>query len=558
MHKNTSYRNLILLNLLLVASLSSCSTQKSLMSTQSAKKITTLEKVATTHDQQAILYENILLGRIAAGQNKYRLALEYYLDALTIKPNIEIAREALLLSEKLNDDQSSKKIASIWIKLDSDAIAAWRLLTFYSIKEKQLKQSQELIAQVIRIETNHGELFNFFGQTTYGDNLQQALLLFESIEDVYPNVPEIILVLAHIELKQEKWLSAIELSATVIEQHPTLNYAWTIHGIALESNENFSEAIKHYKKAILQFPDSLSFRQSLGQLHYSLNQFADSREQFNTVLKEQPSDKDAQYMIAASYFSEEKYRKSREFFEPLLRVKRHRNAVLYYLGEIARKDNDSATAIKLYRQITASRYYETAHILVAQLLQNLGKAEDALNYLKKVAVNDTDITLKYVRAIAAANLEETDFAISEFRAILVNNPNHLDAMNALGYTLADNNLHLSEALQLVKHAYNIEPNNAAIVDSMGWVHFKLGDYQLALEYLQKAYSLNKSDEIAAHLGEALWVLEQKQLALEILSHAYQEAPESKAIQSILKKYDIELSLQSKTRSDDKRLETDGE
>src|SRR5690554_7682286 len=103
---------------------------------------------------------------------------------------------------------------------------------------------------------------------------------------------------------------------------------------------------------------------------------------------------------------------------------------------------------------------------------------------------------------------------TDLRTILKIQPNHTDSLNALGYTLADRTDRFEEALQLIQQAYSQRPNSPAIMDSLGWVHFRMGDYEKALPLLEKAFSVFPDHEIAAHLGELLWLTDQQDKAIE--------------------------------------------
>jgi len=497
--------------------------------------------VTTSHDAQAKYYENILLGRIALGQKNFKDALTYYKYAIEYKPELTLVKEAMVMSETIADTKTSIKMANLWISEDVDAIIAWRLLTFYAVQNNQLDQAKINIGNVIRLETDKAELFKFLGQLTFGSNLEPASRLFELIQDDYPEIPEVPLVIAHISIKKKHWDKALNITSKLIKTHPDLKYAWVIQGIALESSLKNNKAIDLYRLADQHFTDTTEFKRSLGHLYYQLDKFVEARAEFISILKVEPANSDAQYMVAASFFSEGELTKSQEFFEPLLRIKHHRNAVLYYLGEISRKQKNWDSAIAFYRQVKPSRYFETSHIQVSQLLKQQGHNLQALNYLKHLAIEDENSNIRYVRAMDAEVLGQSDYAIREFRSILKFEPNHYDAMNALGYTMADHNLNLDEALKLIRRAYDKAPNNASIIDSLGWVHFKLGNPSLAHGYLQRAYELSQSADIASHLAIVLVRLQQRDEAERVVALAYKNNPENPTLLKTIKNYNFEVS-----------------
>ena len=128
-----------------------------------------------------------------------------------------------------------------------------------------------------------------------------------------------------------------------------------------------------------------------------------------------------------------------------------------------------------------------------------------------------------------------DDAIEELQALLKRNPDDPVALNALGYTLADRTTRYEEAERYVSKALKQSPNSPAIVDSMGWVQFRLGNYEKAVEYLQKAWLLDRDPEIAAHLGEVYWVQGRQDDAREIWYESLEENPDSEPLQEVVER-----------------------
>jgi len=115
-------------------------------------------------------------------------------------------------------------------------------------------------------------------------------------------------------------------------------------------------------------------------------------------------------------------------------------------------------------------------------------------------------------------------------------PDNAHAYNALGYSLADRNLRLKEAHELIQKATSLAPQDPFIMDSLGWVLYRQGKLQEAREVLEKAYALKADAEIAAHLGEVLWRQGRHQEALELWQKAQAQAPHNETLQAILKKF----------------------
>jgi tetratricopeptide (TPR) repeat protein len=147
-----------------------------------------------------------------------------------------------------------------------------------------------------------------------------------------------------------------------------------------------------------------------------------------------------------------------------------------------------------------------------------------------------NIELLYSKALAAEPLEYYSSMERDLRQVLKLDPDHYHAKNSLGYTLADLNRSLDEAKELIESAYNHQPENIAIQDSMGWVNYRLGNYQEALKYLEMAYEQEATPEIASHLGEVLWVMDLQQKAIEVWQKALRMAPNNQYILRTLRRF----------------------
>jgi Flp pilus assembly protein TadD len=140
-----------------------------------------------------------------------------------------------------------------------------------------------------------------------------------------------------------------------------------------------------------------------------------------------------------------------------------------------------------------------------------------------------DTRLLYGRALLNGDLNHIDASVSDLRRVLTLQPDDANAMNALGYTLADRTEHQAEALELIKKALVLKPDEPAIIDSMGWVQYRMGHLDAAIEDLKNAYQKQPDPEIAAHLGEVLWVSGRKDEARKIFEQGRSKDAKNKTL-----------------------------
>ena len=150
------------------------------------------------------------------------------------------------------------------------------------------------------------------------------------------------------------------------------------------------------------------------------------------------------------------------------------------------------------------------------------------------------VEIKYELAMLYERQKRYKDMERQFREVITLAPEHAHAYNALGYTWADNNIRLTEAHELIAKALALSPRDPFILDSMGWVKFRLGDLNAAVQYLDQAYSARPEADIAAHLGEALWAQGQRDKAQQLLRSALEAAPDSVTLRNTIKRLGARL------------------
>jgi Flp pilus assembly protein TadD len=133
-----------------------------------------------------------------------------------------------------------------------------------------------------------------------------------------------------------------------------------------------------------------------------------------------------------------------------------------------------------------------------------------------------------------------DVAEKNLRIIISQQPENAAALNALGYTLADQTERYEEAEALIRQAFILRPNDASIVDSMGWISYRLGHLDESEKFLRRAWALDRNPEIAAHLGEVLWVMGEQESALTIWREGLEVDSKNPALRETLQRLEIDL------------------
>ena len=176
-------------------------------------------------------------------------------------------------------------------------------------------------------------------------------------------------------------------------------------------------------------------------------------------------------------------------------------------------------------------------MIEGQLLADRGMEKEALQFLDSVLAEEpANIEMLYFRAMTGQKFDRLDILESDLRKIIELDPANADALNALGYTLTDQTDRHEEALDLIKQALAIKPEEAAFIDSMGWVLYRLNNLREALVHLRRALELFPNDEVAAHLGEVLWVFGEQLEANQVWEKALELAPNSEILKNVMRRF----------------------
>jgi Flp pilus assembly protein TadD len=213
------------------------------------------------------------------------------------------------------------------------------------------------------------------------------------------------------------------------------------------------------------------------------------------------------------------------------------------IAQISAKRGNLSEARSRLARIETDQEAEQAQIILAeaQILRDANQTGVALSILEVGLKRFPDSTdLLYDHAMAAEKLDQLEKMEVSLRKIIALDPNNQQAYNALGYSLADRNLRLEEAYQLIEKALKLAPNDAYIMDSMGWVQFRMGKLKDAEDLLRRSYEMRAETEIAAHLGEVLWVMGRKDDAKKIWREGVAKDPANDTLKNTLRRFNVKL------------------
>ena len=298
----------------------------------------------------------------------------------------------------------------------------------------------------------------------------------------------------------------------------------------------------------------------------------EARDQYESLISDRPDDLDARWELGRLLTTMERYDDALPHFRELYRWPGWRDGAWYFTGLIDETRDGPAQAVRAYRKVREGAYYLSARIRTAEIMADKGElrwarwhlaatprhveSDDVRLYraegglLLRADLPDEAMTvldaaldtypeepdLLYARALVAERIDRLDILERDLRAIIARDPNHAEALNALGYTLADRTERYEEALELVERALSLEPDQYHIVDSMGWVLYRLGRHEEAAEHLRRSYEGQPDPVVAAHLGEVLWALGLREEARAIWNSALEDAPDNEVLLETIERF----------------------
>jgi tetratricopeptide (TPR) repeat protein len=265
-------------------------------------------------------------------------------------------------------------------------------------------------------------------------------------------------------------------------------------------------------------------------------------------------------------------RAEKELMQALGKGKKDQSTLYYYLGQLNEAKKLDEVALQQYKQVVEGDYTYTARLRVAYLLGKANRLNEARDYLHQTPIQNNQQRVQvllieaqllrdakqveeayqvltqgmeklpnfpdliYETAMLADQLAKHDAFEQLMRKVIEIKPDYAQAYNALGFSLLDRNERVAEAMQLVEKANQLAPDDAGIIDSVGWGHYRLGNLDKSIEFLRRAFNSNPDPEIAAHLGEVLWVQGVKDQANKVWGEALKSHPENAVLQNTIKKF----------------------
>lgn len=518
------------------------------------------------------LYD-LLVAEVAGYRSDYDLALEKYLAATAETLDPGVAARATRLALYMKNDPAALQAVAVWTEQDPEDIDAHRHAADLLLRAGRFDEAIEHMEQI----KNLGGLAKFDVFAYRAANMQpaQRRSLLQAMDEMLSRHPgdEQLLFSRAVLLEQEGLLEqALSVANELIERSDNVNVA-VLKMSLLTSLQRHREARAFLEQEVAKTPDNRRLRLILARLLFEMGDLDAAKQQYMVVLANAPNDGDVLFALALIALELKDDATAEKHFQRMVRWDRRSGEAHYYLGGIAERSGDPQRAIREYTNVRDDGYeFIPAHARIAALLVDDGRIEEARHHLElmrqqvparrqqlimvesqlmadrgmseevlafldeQIQAEPENIELLYFRAMTGQRFDRLDILEADLRAIIAMDPDNADALNALGYTLTDQTDRHEEALALIERALSLKPDEAAFIDSMGWVQYRLNNLEEAVVYLRRALALFQNDEVAAHLGEVLWVMGEKMEALQIWEEALRFAPDSEFLKHVIERF----------------------
>jgi tetratricopeptide (TPR) repeat protein len=519
-----------------------------------------------------ILYQ-YLLAEIAAQRGRFDLASLALIDLARTTRDPRIAQRAVEVSVRGAGLKAAIDAANVWVAIEPDSVPARQTISALLVNSGQLPAARPhlerlLVAEGGNIGPGFLQLNALFAKQA---DRAAVLSLVRELAAKHPALREARLAVAQAAASAQQF----DLALAETREAQRLSPDWELAALfqaQLLARRSGTEAIEQLQKFVAANPKATEARLTLARLYANENRLPESRREFQRLATDFPDSPDIGFAVALLSLQLEDF----ETAEPQLRKlldadPKDPNLLRFYLGRAAEARKQLPEALKWYRAVDGGEQQVPAQLAESGILARQGRIKEAREALRRIVPSSlaqrTQLTLTeaqllrdardftgafdvlgealaktpdspellYDQALIAERIGRIDVVEKNLRRVIEIQPEHAHAHNALGYTFADRNERLDEAFRLIDIALKLAPEDPYIMDSMGWVFFRMGQPAKALEFLRRAYEIKPDAEIAAHLGEVLWSQGQRDEAQRIWNEALKASPDNDTLQGTVKR-----------------------
>jgi tetratricopeptide (TPR) repeat protein len=516
---------------------------------------------------------NAVAGEFALQQGDLDQAAQYLTRAAELQDDADMAERATRVAIAAGAWVTARRALARWTTLEPDALAALQASATLALRDNDLDSARRSLARMLADPREHGWMLTSQVLGHAVDQDRAARVLGDLVEAGHlPQRADTLVVFSQLALRLELPELAVDLADQALESFRDDSEVWLWSAQLRWQLGEREAAADFFRRGLTELPDSRQLRLGYASLLSDVESPAaaarfladgpqdDRVRQSRAAFAARADDDELLSQVYADIQAAEhapsaagllllgQMAELLERFEDALDAyakvpvdspehaqARLRSAIV--LSRSERLDEALALLRDIQADIEDHEDMVDAVLLEADLLDKAGRPEEALAAFNRgLGLMPDDRRLVYSRALLYERMDRVDEALDDFRRMLDADPDDPTALNALGYTLADRTDHFEEAHELIRRALEQAPNEPAYIDSMGWVKYRLGRFDEALEYLRRAFELLPDAEVAAHLGEVLWVIGEHDEAREVWARGREIDADNRTLKSTLERF----------------------
>lgn len=517
----------------------------------------------------------LLVADLAGRQGDIGVALQGYLETARESGDPRVAQRATQLALYAEREDAALEAATRWAELAPESREAHTVLARLHLRRGRIDAATGELRRVIELSDGDVDAGLEHVASIVGGsaNTEAALAAMERIAAEHDDRAVAHYALGDLAASLGETRRALRALERALELDPEHTEALVLRAEVLVDAGREEEAFAGLRAAYRQRPDDRGIALGYVRLLVRAGRIEEARERMQRVHERFGEDPHAVYSLALMAMQAEIWTDAQIYLERLVQMDARTSPAHYYLGRIAQQQGDCTRALRHYIKVGQGEHRFDAELRTAVCMADVGRLDEARLHLERMrsryqaeqAITQIVLTharveriggsperalevignaverfpgnidLRYSRALAAAELDRFELARSDLELVLEREPDNPRALNALGYMLANRNMELERARGMIERALEQNPDDAATIDSMGWVLYRQGRDREALEYLRRAWQIDPDPEIAAHLGEVLWVLGRRDEARSIWQQAREEAPDNEVLRETVER-----------------------
>ena len=515
-----------------------------------------------------------LIAEIAGQRGDVGLASSTYLELARSSGDARVAKRATEVAVYAKRDDIALETAQIWHEQEPTSAAARRTLADLLIKSGDLEAARPLLAEMLAKSPGGAAraLMQLYGICGKYPDKGEVHALVRELTAPYIGLPEAHYVLAQAAYSDGQPKQALKSADMALRLRPDWQQGALLKSQILREQEQ-GKGIAYLRQFLKANPDAHEVRLNFARALVAERRYPEAKREFQKLLKANPRNSKLAFTLAllSSQIGDD-VAADEQFRAVLALGYSDPNAVYFQLGQVNENLKRNDEAARWYRSVQEGDQFVPAQTRYALLLARRDGVDAARRHLHSLEVTDDaqrvqivqaeahmlrevrqhdqcyevlnealeshpdNPSLLYDVALAAEKIDRIDIVESRLLRLIELEPDSAQAYNALGYTLADRTDRYADAREFIAEALALAPEDPYILDSMGWVEYRLGNFDEAVQYLRRAYNFSQDPEIAAHLGEVLWVMGTRQEARRIWDDSAGSYPDNEALRKVMRRF----------------------